>query len=500
MRASSCFQAVLAATIVVGLSVASEAAVITIQPSSQDAYVRQDRPNQLFGSGTTNRRIIIQSSTPNPRIRRGLVQFDLSIIPQFSGINSATLEIYKPVNATATRTHGVHRIDDGWLQSTVKWNTQPAHQASPSDTEVIAGGTGTAGFKSFTVTSDVQGFVNAPTSNHGWMVRDQAETTDNDDVPYISREEDNIPEQPNRPKLVIDFDAPSCNTNADCVDTNPCSVNERCTSGFCVVDPLNCDDSDACTDDICDPSQGCLHPVGECNDGFDCTIDSCTPQGGCVNTPVDAACTAEGCAVGTCVADPDDEDVDPVTGCIVTSINPDGTPCNPDTNQCTDDECLAGVCTHPNATAGTDCDGWRRVYAGHGVRWKRNVRGRRPTVCTPLSQCHDAGVCDTGTGLCSNPPKGSGATCNDSDACTQTDECNGAGTCVGSNAVICTPLSQCHDAGVCDSGTGLCSNPPKGSGATCNDSNACTQTDECNGAGTCVRKQCGDLHAALAMP
>ena len=74
--------------------------------------------------------------------------------------------------------------------------------------------------------------------------------------------------------------------------------------------------------------------------------------------------------------------------------------------------------------------------------------------------------------------------CNDGNACTQTDTCQ-AGVCVGGNPVVCTASDQCHNAGVCDPVSGVCSNPPKPNDAICNDGNACTQTDTCQN-GTCI--------------
>lgn len=57
--------------------------------------------------------------------------------------------------------------------------------------------------------------------------------------------------------------------------------------------------------------------------------------------------------------------------------------------------------------------------------------------------------------------------------------------CQGANPVVCTASDQCHDAGVCDAGTGACSNPAKADGATCSDGNACTLNDTCQG-GNCT--------------
>src|SRR5205814_2060664 len=110
--------------------------------------------------------------------------------------------------------------------------------------------------------------------------------------------------------------------------------------------------------------------------------------------------------------------------------------------------------------------------------------GSNPVVCAPPDQCHEAGVCDPATGTCSYPHKTDGTSCNDGNACTQTDSCQ-AGVCTGTNPVACTALDQCHDAGTCDTATGTCSNPNKADGSTCTDGNACTQTDSCQ-AGACV--------------
>src|SRR5439155_25687503 len=84
--------------------------------------------------------------------------------------------------------------------------------------------------------------------------------------------------------------------------------------------------------------------------------------------------------------------------------------------------------------------------------------GANPVTCTAQDQCHDVGTCNVSTGMCSNPAKPNGTTCDDNSACTRTDTCQ-AGTCTGTNPVTCTPHDQCHDAGTCNPSTGTCSNP-----------------------------------------
>src|SRR5438128_12329757 len=102
--------------------------------------------------------------------------------------------------------------------------------------------------------------------------------------------------------------------------------------------------------------------------------------------------------------------------------------------------------------------------------------GMNPVVCTALDQCHTAGTCSPSTGTCSNPNAANGTACSDGNACTQSDSCQN-GTCTGSNPVVCTALDQCHDVGTCNTATGICSQPAKANGSTCNDGNACTQSD-----------------------
>jgi len=90
--------------------------------------------------------------------------------------------------------------------------------------------------------------------------------------------------------------------------------------------------------------------------------------------------------------------------------------------------------------------------------------------------------CDAVTG-CRRPSAPDGSACTDGNACTQTDACE-AGACVGSNPITCTAQDQCHDPGVCNTETGLCSNPTKPNGTPCSNANFCTSGDACS-SGVC---------------
>jgi cysteine-rich repeat protein len=81
--------------------------------------------------------------------------------------------------------------------------------------------------------------------------------------------------------------------------------------------------------------------------------------------------------------------------------------------------------------------------------------------------------------------------CQGTNPCNQTYTCNATGTCVGTNQVSCQPLDQCHLAGVCDTQTGLCTNPAKPDGTPCDDGDLCLIGDVCT-AGVCGGASVGD--------
>jgi RHS repeat-associated protein len=253
----------------------------------------------------------------------------------------------------------------------------------------------------------------------------------------------------------VGVDAPTCTTSS-CSTGNPCSVDTcnadgacshtpepngtscsqgnlcfgsgACQSGTCLgTNPIVCTASDACHGvGLCNPSTGlCSNPAAAngttCNDGNACTqTDVCT-GGVCAGGNPVACAASDACHLaGTC---------DPTSGVCSTPPAPNGTACN-DSNSCTQsDTCVAGACV-----------------------------GANPVACMASDQCHVAGTCDPTTGACSNPTEPDGTACNDNNACTQSDICL-AGTCAGSNPVVCTATDACHGVGTCDPTSGVCSNP-----------------------------------------
>jgi hypothetical protein len=294
-----------------------------------------------------------------------------------------------------------------------------------------------------------------------------------------------------------------------CDDGDACTRTDTCQGGSCVgTTPVVCSASDQChAAGTCDPTTGtCSNPAKPngttCNDGNPCTrTDTC--QGGSCLGANPVVCTAsDQChAAGSC---------NPMTGACSNPAKPNGTTCN-DGNLCTrtdtcqggscigadavvctaSDQCHAagtcdsttGACSNPARADATTCDDGN-ACTGTDTCQAGSCVGADPVVCTASDQCHTAGACDPATGACSNPALADATTCDDGNACTRTDTCQG-GSCIGTDPVVCTASDQCHAAGACDPATGSCSAPAKTDGAVCDDGDACTQSDTCQG-GTCV--------------
>src|SRR6185369_7304275 len=149
--------------------------------------------------------------------------------------------------------------------------------------------------------------------------------------------------------------------------------------------------------------------------------------------------------------------------------NPNDPACD-DVNPCTVDSCGAdGLCRHVPGNAGTQCR-------------------------APSGQCDAAESC-SGTSITSPADQFSqGTLCRaSSDLCDVAESCDGTSAdCpadgVKASGVVCRPASNgvCDVAEVCDGSAKTC--PADGSqpsNISCDDGNACTTGDHCDGAGNC---------------
>jgi hypothetical protein len=289
--------------------------------------------------------------------------------------------------------------------------------------------------------------------------------------------------------------APCAKVGQACGTTkSACCKGTTCSGGVCVA---VC--TPACGGKTCGPD-GCGGSCGDCPVG-----QSCCGNGTCADLSTASNCGACGnvckpnqtCADGACVA---------VVKCKKASQ------CPQPASACQAATCsAAGACGIANVADGTACDDGDRCTVGDTCQ-QGVCTGGNPVVCTASDQCHVAGTCDPATGQCTNPNAADGASCDDGNACTQTDTCQ-AGVC-GGTAVDCGAPTVCQVSVACDPKTGGCvavnkpdgtlcgadtacsydicvsgvcqANQPKPLGTACNDNNSCTQTDACDGAGACV--------------
>ena len=251
---------------------------------------------------------------------------------------------------------------------------------------------------------------------------------------------------------------PPAPSGTSCSDGNACNGAETCDgSGTCKSGtPVTCTAADAChVAGMCDPATGACSappapPGTSCSDGDACNgAETCNGAGLCVS--------------GTPVV------------CHALDVCHDVGQCNPSTGICSNPAKAAGSsCSDGNACNGLEkCDGFGVCQAGTIV------------TCAAPDACHIAGTCNPSTGACSNPPAPAGTSCSDGNACNGAETCDGSGACKSGAPVVCAASDQCHGPGLCDSATGLCSNPTVPDGTGCSDGNDCTTGDVCQG-GSCV--------------
>ncbi|MEY3012503.1 MAG: hypothetical protein RIT45_1238, partial [Pseudomonadota bacterium] len=224
------------------------------------------------------------------------------------------------------------------------------------------------------------------------------------------------------PEAAIDFKA--------CDDGDACTAPDLCSAGKCAGKAADCDDDNPCTDDSCDPKQGCVHKPNTtpCDDA-------------------DASTAGDKCAAGVCKG---------------TAIL-----------DCTEDKDCASDAQSQNLCAGKlVCD----KGAGKCKLDLATVVTCDPALgsaCAPVS-------CDPADGKCKATELDKGTPCDDGDACTTADACEG-GSCKGGAAPSCDDGNACTDD-TCNPALGCVSSP---NAAACDDGQPCTKGDICKG-GACT--------------
>ena len=262
-----------------------------------------------------------------------------------------------------------------------------------------------------------------------------------------------------------------------------CTLPGTCLAGVCVAEPDPCDDGNPCTEDDCDPVDGCGHTAltgTECPAPDPCTEWAVCQEGTCV--PGDGIDCDDGnpCTGDGCLAD---------GGCTHTTL--DGVPCD-DGSVCTlDDLCVSDTCA---AAGALSCDDGNECTADlcHPVSGCYHELGDNPccdaqgvNICDDGNHC-TTDSCDPGTGECFYDFNV--LPCDDQDSCTGPDLC-AEGACIGVPK-DCEDGNSCTlDA--CEAGIG-CVHSPAAAGSPCDDGLACSTGDEClDGACVADLSECG---------
>jgi hypothetical protein len=281
----------------------------------------------------------------------------------------------------------------------------------------------------------------------------------------------------------------------ECADGDPCTVADHCEEGACVGKPVDCDDENPCTQDLCTEDGGCenIPASGECDDGDVCTLGDHCIEGSCAGEPVACDCVLdEDCDAledgnlcnGMLVCDTDTIPykcvVDDAT--ILTCPSPEGpgaaclaAACDGITGQCSFSPANDGaLCDDDDACtlASTCLDG----ECGNG----QTINCNDGNLCTDDS-------CDPDVG-CLN--LSNSATCNDGDVCTVGDQC-ADGQCVGTGDLVCDDADLCNGAESCDPDTGCQAGLP----LVCDDHDVCNGAESCDPLEGCqfgVALQCTD--------
>ena len=280
-----------------------------------------------------------------------------------------------------------------------------------------------------------------------------------------------------------------------CDDGEPGTKGDQCDgAGGCSGSPY------VCTPEQCEATsipngQGCdvdfwAQGTG-CDDGDVTTQgDVCDGQGGCAGTPY--TCTPGLCEVG---AVPNGQGCDPVyaasgAACDDGLIDTLGDQCDGQ-GGCsgTPYACIPGPCEVTSTPDGVGCV---PSYAAEGVGCDDGNAGTKDDSCDGQGGC--TGIpygCVAGPCELSSVPDGDGCTvtyeaqgvgCDDGAEDTMGDQCDGQGGCAGT-PYMCQP-TQCELTSVPDGSGCVPTNAP--AGVLCDDDDLNTKLDVCDGFGQCA--------------
>jgi hypothetical protein len=283
---------------------------------------------------------------------------------------------------------------------------------------------------------------------------------------------------------VCDQTAGACkNTNltSACDDGSACTKSDVCAGGSCVGTAISCDDGSVCTADSCDKVKGCQHVnlTGSCSDNNPCTSNDTCSAGNCAGGSTTSCDDSNPCTSDFC---------DTTFGCGHTNNN---ISCS-DGNSCTTgDACSGGTCVSGTnqcaCQADGDCPATTTPCAGQfmcdksALPYKCVTNVATKVVCdTSKNTACSTTACDNATGTCKTSNINESGGCSDGSACTVGDKCT-SGLCISGATADCNDLNGCTNDS-CDPASGC---KHANNTASCDDGSACTIGDICGG-GACV--------------
>jgi hypothetical protein len=311
---------------------------------------------------------------------------------------------------------------------------------------------------------------------------------------------------------VFDCANPETEDGSPCDDGQLCTVGETCDGGVCGDGAArDCGfAADGCNAGSCDEAEGCvIQPLANgtaCDDGLFCTSADACVDGQCAGSSRDCAADLGACQV--------------VAGCneqtdqCVTAAAPSGTSCD-DSLFCTvQDQCdsfgscygttrdcaseagqceyslgcdeSADTCLTIPETLGTFCDDGLFCTVNESCDGLGACAGTARDCSSFAVECEVAS-CDETLDTCAVADAPAGSSCDDGSFCSDGDECDGFGSCVaGSAEPDCTSFDDQCNVGICDSGADACEADPLPQGTACDDGDALTTDDECDGLGACA--------------
>jgi hypothetical protein len=227
---------------------------------------------------------------------------DPTRIPRGATIHTATLTLLSPSGALGGPRGDVHESAVDWDAAAATWDNFGGDPGVQPDElgDLVAPAPLTSGLAYIDVTASLQAWSVRPDENRGWIFLPRNPNR----VVALSSDH---PTDSARPRLLIDYSATPCESDADCDDGLFCNGRETCPAGLCVAGlPIECDDGVSCTVDFCnEPMRACDSTPDDalCDDMLFCNgQEVCDAAFGC-QAGIDP-CAGDGCdeAGGRCGA------------------------------------------------------------------------------------------------------------------------------------------------------------------------------------------------------